>query len=68
MTSLDLQTTCILAFEEEKACKAALSAASSRTLLELTPAEPEGPIGLKSWVTAHKVGTLTYRSPLEPFK
>ena len=68
MTSPGLQTTCILVFEEEKACKAALSAASSHTVLELTPAEAEGPIGLKSWVTAHKVGMLSYRSRLGPFK
>lgn len=51
-----MQVTCILVFEEETACKAALSAATNGTVLELTPAQPEGPIGLKSWVNAHKVG------------
>jgi hypothetical protein len=61
------QTTCILVFGEEKGCKAALSAASSHTVLELTPAEPEGPIGLKSWVTAHKVGMLTRHNLLAWF-
>lgn len=67
MMSPHPQTTCILVFQEENACKAALSAASSHTVLELTPAEPEGPIGLKSWVTAHKVGTSTSHKMLAWF-
>lgn len=53
-----MQTTGILVFEEESACEAAINAAAGGTVLELTPAEPEGSIGLKSWVNAHKVSSL----------
>ncbi len=49
-----MQTTGILVFEERTGCDAALTAAANGTALELTPAEPEGPFGLKSWVNAHK--------------
>jgi Ribosomal RNA-processing protein 7 (RRP7) C-terminal domain len=52
--ALSLQTSALVLFDDEAACKKALKTAGTSRVLQITPTEPEGHYGLRGWVEAHK--------------